>query len=84
MSEPTAGEVRYLVNVMERAYLVAYRLAIAPTALSQAHADRLRATLEQAREAIAATVEGIAMEIGQTGVCPWCNELAHPKGQHCA
>lgn len=76
--------VKFFVSPMERGYMVGYRLALAPAALSQHQVDRLQATLEQAREAMQATVEDIAIEIGQTGVCPWCNDLAHPEGATCA
>lgn len=76
--------VKYLVNVMQRAYLLQVRVPLCPAALSQVQVDRLNATFAQAAAAIEATRDALAMELQVTGVCPWCNDLQHPEGQRCS
>lgn len=76
-------EVKYVVSPMERACVVQIYVPIARAALTEENGGRLDAACRAARTLFEEVRDGIVTEIRGRGICPWCNNLAHPEGTRC-
>lgn len=71
--------VKYQVAPLQRSCIVQLYVPLASAALSLEHSARLDRACIEACALLETARDQIAAELYAGGLCPWCNELAHPS-----